>query len=232
MIRAVARKDIVALWASPVPYVVAALFHVVLGVLYVNQLEIRRQAVFQPIVPVAGFLLLVTVPLLTMRSFAEEARTGTLDLLQAIPVRTGALVAGKWVAAWVTVLVVLAPLGVTVALVHWFGDPDVGPIIAGFFGLVLLGGTLCGVGVLASSLTASQPVAAMVSLFATLLAWFAHVGSESLSAGSVLARLSLSERLRLFAGGAIDSGDVVFLVATAIGAGAAAALVLDLRRLR
>lgn len=232
MIRATLRKEFASLWASPVPYVVAALFHAVLGVLYVNQLEVRRQAVFQPVVPIAGFLLLLTIPLLTMRAFAEEARTGTLDILRAIPVRSGALVAGKWLAAWLTVLVLLVPLGVTIALVSWFGDPDGGPIVAGVLGLVLLGGALCGVGALASSLTASQPVAAMISLFATLLVWFAHVGSESLSAGSVLARLSFSERLRFFAGGAVDSGDVAYFAAVAIVTGGFAALALDLRRLR
>lgn len=232
MIRATLRKELTSLWASAVPYVVAALFHVVLGILYVNQLQVRRQAVFQPIVPIAGFLLLLMVPLLTMRAFAEEARTGTLDLLQAIPVRAGAMVAAKWLAAWITVGVILLPLGITVALVSWFGDPDAGPVVAGLLGLVLLGAALCGIGVLASAVTSSQPVAAMISLFATLLVWFAHVGSESLSAGSFLARLSLSERLRFFAGGAIDSGDVAYLLAVAVVTGAAAGLALDLRRLR
>lgn len=232
MTRAVLRKDLASLWVSSVPYIVAALFHLVLGVLYVNQLEARDQAVFQPLVPIAGFLLVLTVPLITMRTLSDEARTGTLDVLQAIPVRTGPLVAGKWLAAWLTVVGILAPLGVTVALVSWFGDPDAGPVIGGLVGLVLLAGTLCGIGVLASSLTSSQPVAAMASLFVTLLVWFAHVGSESLSAGSVLARLSLSERLRLFAGGAIDSGDVVYLVAVAVAASAMAALAVDARTLR
>lgn len=232
MIRAVTRKELASLWASSVPYVVAAAFHAVLGVLYVNQLEVRRQAVFQPLVPIAGFLLLLTVPLLTMRTFADEARSGTLDVLLAVPVRTGALVVGKLLAVWSTVVVVLAPLGVTVALVSWFGDPDPGPVIAGLAGLVLFAAPVAAVGLLASSVTVSQAVAAMLTLFATLPFWFAHVGSESLAAGSVLARLSLSERLRLFAGGAVHTGDVVFFAAVTVAAATVTALVVDARRLR
>lgn len=232
MIRAVVRKELATLWTSSTPYVVAAAFHAVLGVLYVNQLEIRRQAVFQPLVPIAGFLLILTVPLLAMRSVADEARTGTLDLLLAIPVRAGALVAGKWIAIWATVLVILSPLGLTVALVNWFGDPDPGPVVAGLAGLVLLAAPLCAVGVLASAVSGSQAVAAMATLFVTLPFWFAHVGSESLAAGSLLARLSLSERLRLFAGGAVHTGDVAFFVVIAVSAGALAALAVDARRLR
>jgi hypothetical protein len=83
MTQAVIRKDLVVLWSSPIPYVVGALFHLALGMLFVDQLAVRRQAVIQPLFPLAGFLLLVMAPLLTMRSFAEEARTGTLDVLQA-----------------------------------------------------------------------------------------------------------------------------------------------------
>src|SRR5262249_2096106 len=79
-----AAKDLRTTWASPVPYVVGAGFHVALGLLYVNQLQVHEQAIVQPLFPLAGFLLVLTVPVLTMRALAEESRTGTLDLLVAI----------------------------------------------------------------------------------------------------------------------------------------------------
>ena len=232
MTRAVMRKDLAVLWTSPIPYVVGALLHLVLGLLYVSQLEVRRQAVIQPLFPIAGFLLLVMVPLITMRSFAEEARTGTLDLLQSIPVRTRSLVAGKWLASWLTSLVVLSPSLLFVALLEWWGDPDRGPIVAGYVGMALLASALAGIGVLASSLSASQPVAAMVSLFVALILWFAHVGSETLTTGALLAQFSLSERLRYFAGGAIDTADVTFFVVLTIGALVLGDVVVESRRLR
>jgi len=232
VIRAVLRKEMVALWASPLPYVVGAAFHAVLGVLVVNQLEVRQQAVVQPMFPLAGFLLLFVVPILAMRTFAEEIRTGTIDLLLAVPVPPGPLVVGKWLAVWCTTLVVLAPAGLVVVLAHLWGRPDDGPAITGFAGLALLAASLAAVGVLASALTASQPVAAMITVFGTLALWFAHVGSAVVSTGSALASVSLSERLRTFAGGAIDTADVAYFACVTAAALILAGLAVDLRRLR
>ena len=214
---AVVRKELAVLFASPLPYVVGALFNAVTGLLFVDQLRGREQALLQPLFPLAGFLLLLAVPVLAMRSFAEERRTGSLDLLLAVPVSTRALVAGKWLAAWLVSIVVTAPTAVFAALVFRYGDPDVGPMVSGYLGLLLLTAAVAGIGVLASSLTSSQPVAAMVALFTVLLLWFSDAGPDTVSIGGVLAHFSLSERLRSFAGGAVDSGDVVFLVAVVIG---------------
>lgn len=230
MIRAITGKDLKVMWASPIPYVVAALFHLVLGLLYVDDLRTRNQALSQPLFPVAGFLLLALVPLLCMRTVAEEARTGSLDLLEAMGVRPRAVIAGKWLAAWLTTLAVLAPALLWVVLLEWFGNPDTGPIIAGFVGLALFAAALCGLGVLASSITSSLPVAAVVSFFVSLLFWFAHVGSDSTK--GMLGALSLSERLRAFAGGVIDSSDVGFLVIVTVGALVLAGTALAGRRLR
>ena len=232
MTRAVLGKDLVSIWTTPLPYVVGALFHVVLGLLFVDQIEARGQAVSQPIFPLAGFLLVASLPVLTMRSLAEEARTGTLDLLQAVPVPTRPIVVGKWLAAWLTAVVVLAPATVLVALLELFGEPDPGPVAAGFLGLVLLSGALAGIGILTSSLTASQPVAAVAAFFVSLLLWFAHVGSESLAGGTLLGRFSISEHLRAFAGGGIDTADAGFFMLLAAGSLIAAAVAVDARRLR
>lgn len=232
MTRAVVRKELAVLWASPLPYVVGALLHLVLGTLYVNQLSARGQAVAQPLFPLAGFLLVALVPLLTMRTFADEARTGALDLLQAVPVPARVLVVGKWLASWLTVLAIVAPAGMFVVLLQWWGNPDGGPLIAGFLGLALLAGAVAAIGLVASALTASQPVAAMVGFFISLLLWFAHVGSETASAGGFFAAFSISERLRSFASGALDSSDVGFFVLLAAAGLVVAATAVEGRRLR
>lgn len=232
MIRAVAAKDLRTTWTSPVPYVVGALFQGVLGLLVVDQLAARDQAVIQPLFPLAGFLLLLVVPVVTMRTFAEEQRAGTLDQLLAVPVRAGHLVVAKWVAAWLTVLVVVAPAVLFVVLTSLWGDPDDGPAIAGFIGLAVLAALAVAVGVLASACTESQPIAAMAALFAGMVAWFAHVGDPAVGDAGLLESLSLSERLRLFAGGAVDTGDLAFFLAGTVAALVVAAAVVDLRRLR
>lgn len=231
MIRAVVRKDLATSWASPAPYVVGATFQAVVGLLMVDQLAVRGQAVLQPLFPIAGFLVLLVVPAITMRSFAEEQRAGTLDQLHAVPVATTPVVVAKWLASWLTVLAVVAPVGVFAVLVSLWGAPDTGPMISGFVGLGLLAAVASGIGVLASACTESQPIAAITALFATTVAWFAHVGDEA-AGGGLLAGLSLSERLRLFASGAVDGGDLAFFLAVTVAALALASCVIDLRRLR
>lgn len=232
MTRAVLRKELAVLWASPIPYVVGALFHLTVGLLYVNQLQGRNQAVLQPLFPLAGFLLLLLAPLIAMRSFAEESRTGTLDVLLAVPVPARPLVLGKWLACWITTVVVVAPAGLFVLLLALWAEPDFGPAIAGFLGLALLAAAVSGVGVAASALSSSQPVAAVVAFIAGLLLWFSYAGSGTVSLGGLLLRLSLSERLRGFAGGAIDSADAGYFAVLAAASLVVAAIAVGGRRLR
>ena len=220
------------MWTSPIPYVVGALLHLALGLLYVDQLEARRQAVIQPLFPLAGFLLLVMAPLLTMRSFAEESRTGTLDLLQAVPVRGRVLVTAKWLASWLTSVVVFAPAALFVVLLYLWGSPDAGPVAAGFIGLLLLTAALTAVGVLASSVTPSQPVAAVLALFLSLLFWFVDIASDAPQTDSLLLRFSLRERLHSFAGGIVDSADTAYFVLLLVVSLVLAVQAVESRRLR
>lgn len=228
--RAILGKDLAVLWASPVPYVGGAALQAVLGILVVDQLQTRSQAVLQPLFPIAGLLLLLLVPLLTMRTFAEEARSGTLDLLLAVPVPARPLVVGKWLAAWGTAVVLLAPALLLAGLVSLWGDPDLGPVASGFLGLALLAGAVSALGTLASTLTSSQPVAATAAAFLALALWFA--GGVGSGARTVLSRLSLSERLRLFASGAVDVGDAAFFAFVSAACLVLAVAVVEARRLR
>lgn len=232
MTRAIFGKEMKVLWASPLPYALGAVFHATLGVLGWSQVASRGQAVFQPIVPIAGFLLLLVAPVLASRSFAEEIRTGTLELLLSIPVPKTRLIVGKYLAVAVSLVALLAPAVLFAVLLVMYGDPDLGPVLTGLGGLVLLAAAICAVGVLASSVTSSQPLAAIAGLFAVLVLWFAHTGSESLEAGGFLGSLSLSERLRSFAGGLVDPSDVMFFLSLIVVCLAASAIAIESRRLR
>jgi ABC-2 type transport system permease protein len=229
---AILRKELKVLWASPLPYVLGAVFNATLGVLGWSQIVGRGQAVFQPLVPIAGFLVLLVVPILASRTFSDEMRTGALELLLAIPVRRAPLVGGKYLAILATMLALIAPVGLFAFLLAVYGDPDFGPILTGVLGLVLLCGALSGIGVVASALTASQPVAAVGALFAVLVLWFAHTGSDALPAGGFLGAFSISERLRPFAGGLIDLSDVAFFITIAAVALAGASAAVEARRWR
>jgi ABC-2 type transport system permease protein len=229
---AIFRKELKVLWASPLPYVLGAVFHSTFGVLAWSQIASRGQAVFQPLVPIAGFLLLLVAPILSSRTFADEIRSGTLELLLAIPVRRAPLVAGKYLAVLATLLVLLAPMAVFAFLLTVYGDPDAGPIATGFAGLSLLCAAVAGIGVLGSALTRSQPLASIGSLFGVLILWFAHTGSEAVAVGAFLGGFSLSERLRGFAGGVVDLGDAAFFVSIAAVMLAATAVAVESRRWR
>jgi ABC-2 type transport system permease protein len=226
------RKELKVVWASPLPYVLGAVFHATLGVMAWSQLVGREQAVFQPIVPIAGFLVLLVAPILASRAFADEIRTGTLELLLAVDVPRGRLVAAKYAAVVSTLLVLLAPISLFVVLLALYGSPDWGPISTGLGGLVLLGAAVAAVGVCASSLTSSQPLAAIGALFAVLALWFAHTGSDVVAVGGLVGGLSLSERLRSFAGGVVDVGDVVFFASLVVVALAGARAGVESRRWR
>ena len=232
MTLAVVRKELATLWTSPLPYALGAGLAAVLGVLFVDQLQARDQAVTQPLFPLAGFLLLFAVPVLAMRSVAEEDHTGSLELLLAAGISGRALVTGKWLATWATTLVVLAPAGVATGIVAVWGDPDTGPAVAGFCGLALLAAAVAGLGVLTSSLSRSQAVAALAATFVALVLWFSHVGSETLGVGPALAAFSFSERLRAFASGGIDTADVAYFASATAATLALAALAVDGKRLR
>jgi len=209
-------KELVVLWCTPLPYAAGAVMHATLGLLYLSELQARQQAALAPLVPLAGFLLLVVVPVLAARTVAEERRLGTLDVLDAVPVPRGALVVSKWAATALTALVLLLPAVGFAALLSAWAEPDKGPMVTGLVGLALLALALSAVGVAASAACTQQAVAALVAVALGLALWFAHVEPGAVRTQSVLGRLSISERLRSFAGGALDAGDVVFFLGVVV----------------
>ena len=231
MTRAIASKEMKVLWASPLPYVLGAVMHATLGTLAWSQVAARGQAVFQPVVPIVGFLLVLVAPVLAARVFSEEIAAGTLELLLSAQVAPRRLVAGKFVALTATLLAILAPSGLFALFLVLWGDPDPGPILAGYLGLALMAAALAAVGMAASAWTSSQPVAAIAGLFSVLVAWFAHIGDQALPT-VLTSALSLSERLRPFAGGVVDLSDVVFFASVAAAALAVAGVGVSSRRWR
>lgn len=216
MIRATLRKELVSLWTSPVPYVACALVNIMVAVLFVGTLRAREQAVFQPMIPLAGFLVLAVAPMLTMRTVADETRTGTLDVLLASRAPIARVVIAKWVAALATVVAVFAPIASHAALLLWWGEPDTAPMLTGLFGLVVLAAAATAIGVAASALTSSLPVAAMGAFVVMLLGWFVQPSPASAALRSLGARLSISERVRGVAGGGIDTGSLGFFAAVTL----------------
>lgn len=226
------RKELVVLWASPVPWVAGALFHLLWGALYITELEARGQALFQPAVPLAAFLLLVLVPVVAMRAVAEETRHGTLFVLLASRVSATSVVVGKWLAVVATAGALVAPAAVPLAVIERHGNLDPGGVLAAAFGLLLFAAAVSALAVAASAATGSVALSAAAALLVGLMLWFAAATPGSAGAGGVLARVSLSERLATFASGGIDTGDVVYFVAVALVAVGIASALVARRRAR
>jgi ABC-2 type transport system permease protein len=173
-------------------------------------------------------VLLFFIPMLTMRLFAEEKKSGTIELLLSYPVRDGEVLAGKFLAAAALYAVLLVLTLLYPGLVAYFTRVEWGPILTGYLGLLLTGTTFLAVGLLVSSFTENQIVAGFGTFGVLLAFWIIGWGAEFAggNARSVLQYLSITEHMDSFTRGLIDTKDLVYY-ATAI----ALSLFLTLRSL-
>lgn len=229
---AILRRELYVYFCSPIAYVVTTIFLVLSGYLFYSAFAyfsmISMQAmrmpgidginvtemVLNPMFANMSVIMLLMMPLLTMRLFAEEKKAGTLELLLSYPVRETELLLGKFVACLVVFFVMLALTWLYPILLWLFAKPDSGPILSGYLGLFLMGAAFIALGLLVSSLTENQIVAAVISFGAILMFWL--IGwSETFvgpSLGKVLSHLSLLDHFEGFARGVIDSRDVIYYI--------------------
>src|SRR3954468_14294912 len=145
VLRALIAKEMGALFVSPVAYAVITVFLLLSGYSFAITLLVAKQASLVSVFFQAAVQFVLLVPLLTLRLFAEERRTGTLELLLTAPVREIDIVLAKFIAA-MAVLLVMIGFTLTYALVIGiYGAPDWGPIYSGYLGLVLLAGSLASI---------------------------------------------------------------------------------------
>jgi ABC-2 type transport system permease protein len=176
------------------------------GPLSINQQLIR--GVFQNCMVVFLFV----VPLITMRTYAEEKRSGTIELLMTSPVTDFEIIIGKFLGAMSLYGAILAVTLVHMAVLFRFGNPEWKPLVSGYFGLLLLGGCFVSVGLFFSSLTKNQIVAGMFTFAVLLLLWVIDwIGSFS---GPTVARftsyISLTGHVEDFLRGIVDTEHVVY----------------------
>jgi ABC-2 type transport system permease protein len=208
------RKELQATFTSPVGYTFIAVFLLVLGYTFSLTLVATRVANLNYIFHQIYVLAILLVPAATMRAFAEERSTDTLELLLTAPVRESVIVIAKFLATFGLILAMI--LGSTVyAFILWlYGDPDMGPIYSGYLALVLLAAGLVSLGIYMSSLTENQVVAAALTLGATLMLWYADSVAGMLPApfDSVALNLSLIGHFHPLATGSVFVSDIGYFV--------------------
>ena len=207
-------KEVRALFYSPIAYIVIAVFLLLMGYSFTLTLFLNKYATLVHIFFQSAGLLFLIIPIITMRAFAEERKTGTLELLLTAPVRESQVVLAKYVASMAVVLAMIGLTGAYALVLGIFGTPDWGPIYSGYLGLALLASTLVSLGLVISALTSNQIVAAIIAIGISFLLWtidtLAALMPEALE--RVLISLSLLARFTPFATGAMYTSDFGFFV--------------------
>jgi len=226
----VARRDFRSYFSSPIAYVVLTVFLLLVGYFFYQNLWYFHQSqaqfgqygagrqmslsdgIIRPVFQNMNVILLMVLPFITMRLLAEEKRNHTLELLITSPLRLSEIVFGKFLSAFLFVLVMLAataPYPITLAVL---GDPELLPILSTYLGSALLGGCYVATGVFASALTENQIVAAVLNFGFSLLFWVINWGANSAGPfwAETLNHLSLINHWNPFSQGTVSTVDVVF----------------------
>lgn len=232
---AIFRRELRAYFDTALGYIVVTAFLLVFGAwfFYLVDALTASVATMRPLFDAAPLVLAVLCPLVTMRLLAEERATGTLELLVTLPIQEWQIVCGKYLAAVaVVVLGTIGTLSYPLTLMS-FAQLDLGPVLGGYFGLVLLAAAYCAVGLFVSVGTANQIVAALAGLGACLSFWVAD--KAALLLPRVLAEpllfVGFDARFADIQRGVIDSRDLVFFGSVVVLCLAAASISLRLRRL-
>lgn len=171
-------------------------------------------SVLRPLFSNMSVILLLLMPLVTMRLFAEERRSGTIELLLTYPVRDGAVLLGKFLAALVLYATMLGLTLLYPGIVASFARVEWGPLLTGYVGLLLMGATFIAVGICISTFFENQIMAGTVTFVVLLMFWV--IGWSADAAGgiwkAILSELSIIEHYDTFAKGIFDTKDVIYYV--------------------
>ncbi len=237
----ITRKELNSYFHSPIAYIVLAVFAIIFGYFFVSILSIFvrnsmmaaqyaemgqsmhmniNEMVIRPLLMNVSVISLFLVPMITMRLFAEEKKTGTIELLMTSPLTDMEIILGKFFSA---VILFAALLGITLVyfmILFRYGNPDWKPLVAGYFGLLLLGGCFMSLGLMLSTLTRNQLVAGMLTFGVFLMLWVIDWVSEYSTGmvGQVASYLALTTHLENYAKGVIDLRDTVYYLSV-IGLG-------------
>ena len=227
---ALTSRELKAFWYSPLAYVVGALFLLLQGWVFWLLVAVLNDPRVDPSWTMTQFFfggtfffwfsVLIVAPLLTMRTFSEEKRTGTIEFLLTAPVTDMQVVVAKFLGAWIAYIVLWASTVIFFLLMRTVTGFDWGPVLTGYIGTWLLGGALIALGVLASSLTRNQVIAAVLSFVALLLLFsigILDIFIKDPEASKAIHYFSLMDHLRDFSKGVLDTRPMTFyLCVTAV----------------
>ena len=227
----ITKRDLGSFFNSPIFYVVTTVFLIVYSYIFINILSFFsmqsmqsgqfqqmgmalniNEMVIEPSFQNMAVILLLIIPIITMRSFSEEKKSKTFRLLLSSPIHLKEIVLGKFFACMIVVMVMVLLSSYSLGFIFMIAEPDIGPVLTGYLGVLLMAGCYVSIGVFASSLTENQIVAAVITFGFSLFMWVIGWGAQSAdsSTGQVLQYLSIIEHLDRFLKGIIETSDLAY----------------------
>ncbi len=239
-IRIIAGRELAAYFATPLAYVFIVIFLALMGVFtfYLGGFYERGQADLVPFFNFHPWLYLFLVPAIAMRLWAEERKSGSIELLMTLPVTTAAAVIGKFLAAWIFTALALALTFPVWLTVNYLGDPDNGVILAAYLGSLLMAGGFLAIGSCISAANRNQVVAFIITVvvcFLFLLAGFPVVldffsGWAPQALIDTVSGLSFLTHFNAISKGVIDLRDVFYFASVIIAWLYATTVVLEMKK--
>ncbi len=229
---AICLKELKSYFASPIAYLLLTIFAVIFGFFFsaataffsLRSTEMQmmgrsfpmdiNELIIRPLLSNASVIALFLIPMITMRLFAEEKRSGTIELLMTSPVTDLQIILGKFLGALILYCCIVGVAALNFVFLFIYGNPDTKPLLVGLLGLLLQGGAMIALGTFISTTTRNQIVAGGATFAICLLLWVLDWLSafETAAWAKVLSYLSIIQHFEPFTKGVLDSKDVVFFL--------------------
>jgi len=168
----IAKKELAAYFKSPIAYIILIVTVSIFNIFFYVIIDSNQEATLRDVFKVMEFLFVFIVPLLTMKTFSEEKATGTMEFLMTTPTTNTAIVFGKYLGSFIFFTLIIGLTSAYYLIIEFFGAPDRIATLTGYLGVWLEGALFIAIGLLISSLTCSQIVAAICSYLVLFLLYF------------------------------------------------------------
>lgn len=208
----ITRKELVSYFTTPVAYIIIMVFLGITGWYFTNELFLNGVITMRVVFSVIPFIFVIFIPIITMRSFAEEKKIGTIELLLTKPITDFDIILGKFLATLALTFFTLLPTVVYVITLSFLGPVDYGTVFAGYLGLFLMAGVYISIGIFTSSLTENQIIAAILSFLFIFILYLLNYVLNYLptTIASILQYISTSYHFSSIQRGVIDTRDIIY----------------------
>jgi ABC-2 type transport system permease protein len=222
---AILKKEINSFFASPIGYLVIAIFLLLNGLflwLFKGEFNILNYgfADLSSFFLLAPWILIFLIPAVTMRSFSDEKKQGTLELLLTKPISLINIVLGKYFGSFILILIALLPTLLYVYTVYQLGNPlgnlDIGSTLGSYFGLLFLIASYTAIGVYCSTWSDNQIVAFISSVFLCFLFYIGFEGIADFTSSNLIDQIGMSSHYKSMSRGVLDTRDIVYFLSVTI----------------